>query len=75
MSEWTDLVKRVYNQNKHKPGYKLGNAMKDAAKMRKGTKNSSSKSPVGKTARRRGRKGRGTRRGGSGPVPGMPGKM
>jgi len=59
MSAWTDLVKRVYNENKHKPGYKLGNAMKDAAKMKKGnaTKSVSSK---GKTAKR-GRK-RGTRR-------------
>lgn len=35
MTAWTDLVKKVYNENKHKPGYKLGNAMKDASKMKK----------------------------------------
>jgi hypothetical protein len=54
MTEWTDLVKRVYNDNKHKPGYKLGNAMKDAAKMRKGNN-----MPVGKTSKRKSRKGKG----------------
>ena len=62
MTAWTDLVKRVYNENKHKPGYKLGNAMKDAAKMKRGN-NTMSKSSVGKT-KRRGRR-RGTRRGGN----------
>lgn len=61
MSAWTDLVKRVYNENKHKPGYKLGNAMKDAAKMNKGNKTANSPS-IKQTARRR-RKRRGTRRG------------
>lgn len=30
MSAWTDLVKQVYNENKSKPGYKLGDAMKEA---------------------------------------------
>lgn len=35
MTAWTDLVKKVYNENKHKPGYKLGNAMKDAKKVYK----------------------------------------
>ena len=35
MTAWTDLVKKVYNENKSKPGYKLKNAMKDAAKIYK----------------------------------------
>ena len=55
MTEWTDLVKRVYNDNKHKPGYKLGNAMKDAAKMRKGNKTETN-THVGKTSKRKSRK-------------------
>lgn len=66
MSEWTDLVKRVYNQNKHKPGYKLGNAMKDAAAMRKGNKSMSVSKSVKKTARRR--KGKRGTRGGKSPL-------
>jgi hypothetical protein len=74
MTEWTDLVKRVYNQNKHKPGYKLGNAMKDAAAMRKGNKSMSVSGPVKKTARhRKGKRGtRGRKRGGSDAMPPMP---
>jgi hypothetical protein len=35
MSEWTQLVTKVYNENKSKPGYKFKNAMKDAAKIYK----------------------------------------
>jgi len=35
MSEWTDLVKKTYAGNKHKPNYKLGDAMKDAKKVYK----------------------------------------
>lgn len=30
MTAWTDLVKKVYNENKGKAGYKLGDAMKEA---------------------------------------------
>lgn len=50
MSAWTDLVTKVYNENKSKPGYKLKNAMKDAAKIYK-----SSGAAAGKT--KKGRKG------------------
>ena len=35
MTTWTDLVKKIYNNNKHKHGYKLKNAMKDAKKVYK----------------------------------------
>lgn len=35
MTAWTDLVKKTYNDNKHKPGYKLGHAMKAAKKVYK----------------------------------------
>ena len=34
-SEWNNLVKRVYDQNKSKPGYSLGDAMKEASRLRK----------------------------------------
>jgi hypothetical protein len=61
MSAWTDLVKRVYNQNKSKPGYKLGDAMKEAAAMKKNGNMGSMSPSKGKTVRR-GRKRRGTRR-------------
>jgi hypothetical protein len=37
MSEWTALVKKMYNANKHKPGYKLGHAMRDSKKVYKNT--------------------------------------
>lgn len=32
MTAWTDLVKKVYNEHKGEPGYKLGDAMKEAKK-------------------------------------------
>ena len=35
MSEWTQLVKKTYAKNKHKKGYKLKHAMKDAKKVYK----------------------------------------
>jgi hypothetical protein len=38
MTVWTDLVKKIYNNNKHKKGYKLGHAMKAAKKSYKKTK-------------------------------------
>jgi len=40
MTEWTSLVQQMYGANKHKPGYKLGNAMKDAKKVYKKMKTS-----------------------------------
>jgi len=30
MESWLECVKRVYNENKSKPGYKLKDAMRDA---------------------------------------------
>jgi hypothetical protein len=56
MTAWTDLVKKVYNENKSKPGYKFKNAMKDAAKIYKngstGTKTPSKKSRKHRKSRR-----------------------
>jgi hypothetical protein len=52
MSAWTDLVKKIYNENKQKKDYKLGMAMKAAKKVYK-----TMKAPMGKknkTAKRRG---------------------
>ena len=40
-TEWTKLVQKIYQENKSKPGYKLGDAMKDAKKVYK--KNTTSK--------------------------------
>jgi hypothetical protein len=34
-NEWSKLVGKVYRENKHKAGYKLQNAMKDAKKFYK----------------------------------------
>lgn len=50
MTAWTDLVTKVYNENKSKPGYKLKNAMKDAAKI---YKRSGASSSAGKTKKSR----------------------
>jgi hypothetical protein len=40
--EWNNFVKKVYEQNKSKPGYSLGDAMKEASRMKKSGKNMSS---------------------------------
>jgi len=37
-SEWNKLVTKVYHDNKHKEGYSLKDAMKEASAIRKGTK-------------------------------------
>ena len=34
---WTDLVKKVFNQNKHKSGYKFKHALMDAKKVYRGS--------------------------------------
>jgi hypothetical protein len=34
---WTDLVKRVFKENKHKSGYKFKHALMDAKKVYKGS--------------------------------------
>uniref|UniRef100_A0A6C0KKU9 Uncharacterized protein n=1 Tax=viral metagenome TaxID=1070528 RepID=A0A6C0KKU9_9ZZZZ len=33
MNKWTELVTKTFEENKHKAGYKLKNAMKDAKKV------------------------------------------
>jgi hypothetical protein len=35
MTAWTDLVKKVFNENKSRSGYKFKNALKDASKIYK----------------------------------------
>ena len=44
MSAWTNLVKKIYNENKHKKGYKLGHAMKAGKKIYRTMKKPSGKS-------------------------------
>ena len=55
-SDWNNLVKTVYAENKGKPGYSLGDAMKDASLRRKkgasGAAASSSESRPSKKSRR-----------------------
>jgi hypothetical protein len=57
MNEWAKLVQKTYNDNKHKAGYKLGNAMKDAKKVYKSIKNKGGSAKVekknNKTAKKR----------------------
>jgi len=60
MTAWTDLVKKIYNENKHKDGYKLGTAMKSAKKVYKTMKTTSGS--VGKLANKKNKTGK--RRGG-----------
>ena len=38
MTEWTKLVKQVYEKNKNRANYSLGKAMKEAKKLYKSTK-------------------------------------
>lgn len=38
MNAWAKLVQKTYNANKHKPGYKLRNAMKDSKRLYKSQK-------------------------------------
>ena len=62
-SEWNNLVKRVYDQNKSKPGYSLGDAMKEASELRKTGKMPKMKgSRSKKTHHSRNRKGGKSRR-------------
>jgi hypothetical protein len=55
MTAWTDLVKKIYGENKSKKGYKLGHAMKAAKKVYKTIKAGMKKN--GKTAKKRGGEG------------------
>lgn len=52
-NEWSKLVKKVYDDNKHKAGYKLQDAMKDAKKFWKGSNNKSVKKHRGSRRHRR----------------------
>ena len=60
-NEWSKLVKKVYDENKHKAGYKLQHAMKDAKKFWKGSNNKSVKKHHG-SRRHRNQHRNGTRR-------------
>ena len=53
MTTWTDLVKKVFNENKNKAGYKFKNALKDASKVYKKTGHTKSKSRSRKTRKHR----------------------
>ena len=55
MTAWTDLVKKIYGENKHKKGYKLGHAMKAGKKIYKTMKAAAKRN--GKTAKKRGGEG------------------
>lgn len=58
MSGWNDLVQKIYNENKHKNGFKLKNAMKMASPIWAKTKNSNKNSSSQKTKTKKGGKGR-----------------
>ena len=59
MGEWNDLIRKIYDENKHKSGYKLGNAMKAAspiwAKMKKNNNSSTKKSKTQKGGKKKSR--------------------
>jgi Sec-independent protein translocase protein TatA len=50
MNAWSKLVQKTYSENKHKAGYKLKNAMKDAKKVYKTFKNQGGAESKGKNA-------------------------
>jgi hypothetical protein len=56
MSAWTDLVKKVYDENKEKSGYRLGDAMKAAKKLYKKVKTMSSSKKTKKGITRKNKK-------------------
>ena len=66
MSTWTDLVNKTYNENKHKRGYFLKHALKDAKKVYNSgssdVKKVIEKKPKGKSQKRSKRKMRKTQR-------------
>ena len=61
MSDWNNLVQKIYNENKHKKGFKLKNAMKMASPIWKNSKKNSSGQKA-KTQKGGKRRSRGTRR-------------
>lgn len=60
MNAWAKLVQKTYNDNKHKAGYKLKNAMKDAKKVYKSVKNNGGENDVVEKKNRKTAKKRGT---------------
>ncbi len=50
MTAWTDLVKKVFNENKHKSGYKFSNALLDASKLYKNGPGSKSRKVISRVA-------------------------
>jgi hypothetical protein len=60
MNAWAKLVQKTYNANKHKAGYKLKNAMKDAKKEYKSMKNRGGGEPVNEKKNRKTAKKRST---------------
>ena len=58
MSGWNDLVEKIYNENKHKNGFRLRNAMRMASPIWAKTKNSNKNSSSQNTKTMKGGKGR-----------------
>ena len=61
MSDWNNLVQKIYNENKHKKGFKLKNAMKMASPIWKNSKKNYTSQKT-KRQKRGKRRSRGTRR-------------
>lgn len=61
-SEWNNFVKKVYEENKSKSGFSLGDAMKLASKLKKTGKMSMSSSMSSSKKTRRSKKGGKSRR-------------
>ena len=55
-SEWNILVKKIFDENKSKPGYRLSDAMKEASAMRKSGETNSSSSSEPKMATKKSKK-------------------
>ena len=60
-SDWTNFVKSVYEKNKSKPGYTLGDAMREASRLKKSGKMNKTKSS-GKSKTRCGGRSKGSKR-------------
>ena len=61
MSEWNDLVQKIYRENKHKSGFKLKNAMKMASPIWEKTKNSKKNSSSHNMKTKKGGRGKNKR--------------
>jgi hypothetical protein len=62
VSEWNKFVKKIYDQNKSKPGYKFKDALRDAApqwkKMQKGSTSDDSAAAAAPMKTRKARRGK-----------------